>query len=276
MSELDVTFPNASILRKLRLPDASSVDAFELHDRDDLCRLRQRFKKNGRIQIRDILSSDGAKLLSTTIRDHHKWNLVTNINGRHMDLDAAGMAKLSTDDLIRFRHEVHAQARENFQYLFSNYPLYDAYHKGSLDNRVLQNLFAFINSKPMLTLVRHICADSSISFADAQLTRYEAGHFLTEHDDDVAGKNRRCAFVLNMTPYWRPDWGGLLQFFGKNNNIEEAFTPCFNALNIFRVPQKHSVSSVAPFANAPRLSVTGWFRAGDDPMASPRSVTHLP
>jgi Rps23 Pro-64 3,4-dihydroxylase Tpa1-like proline 4-hydroxylase len=28
----------------------------------------------------------------------------------------------------------------------------------------------------------------------------------------VAGKNRVAAYVLNLTPRWRVEWGGLLMF----------------------------------------------------------------
>jgi Rps23 Pro-64 3,4-dihydroxylase Tpa1-like proline 4-hydroxylase len=31
-------------------------------------------------------------------------------------------------------------------------------------------------------------------------------------------------------------------------------------MNIFRVPQLHAVSYVAPFARADRYSITGWLR----------------
>jgi Rps23 Pro-64 3,4-dihydroxylase Tpa1-like proline 4-hydroxylase len=63
-----------------------------------------------------------------------------------------------------------------------------------------------------------------------------------------------------MTPEWRPDWGGILQFIDARGNIAEGYTPCFNALNIFRVPAVHSVSQVALYGGF-RYSVTGWFHA---------------
>lgn len=265
-------FPAHSANVKSQTGDLASAPTenlnIELNERSDTGRLRQRFKKYGRVQIPNFLTENAAHILVNTFTRHDRWNLVTNFNGQHMDLDERGMAKLSTADRNVFTDRVHAQAREDFQYLFSNYPIYDAYHSGTLDNPVIKKLFRFLNDSSFLDLLRHICADTTISFADAQATRYEAGHFLTEHDDDVEGKNRRCAYVLNLTPHWRPDWGGLLQFYDKNGNVEEAYTPRFNALNIFKVPQKHSVSSVAPFANGPRLSVTGWLRAGKNPMAN--------
>jgi SM-20-related protein len=65
---------------------------------------------------------------------------------------------------------------------------------------------------------------------------------------------------MNFTPAWKSDWGGLLQFIDEDGHVAEAYAPAFNALNILRVPQKHAVSYVTPFAGAGRYSITGWLR----------------
>ena len=75
---------------------------------------------------------------------------------------------------------------------------------------------------------------------------------LTAHSDDIEGKNRLFAYVLNFTPTWKPDWGGLLAFIDGDGHISEAYTPAFNALNIFKVPQMHTVTQVAGYAGAER------------------------
>lgn len=238
----------------------------QLAKRNDLSDLHNRFKKSGRVHIPNILAVESAENITETIAKDTRWNLVTNNNGRHLDLDAEGITALSNDDRIKFADAVHSQARWEFQYLFANYPIYDSYYSGRLQDGVLRRVFEFLNSPPFLDSIRAVTGDETINFADAQATKYEPGHFLTVHDDEVSGKNRCCAYVLNLTKEWRADWGGLLQFYDNNGHIVEAFTPVFNALNIFSVPQKHSVSAVAPFAGAPRYSITGWLRSGADPL----------
>jgi Rps23 Pro-64 3,4-dihydroxylase Tpa1-like proline 4-hydroxylase len=65
--------------------------------------------------------------------------------------------------------------------------------------------------------------------------------------------------VLNLTiPDWKSEWGGFLNFFDEYGNIEAGFRPMFNSLNLFLVPQRHSVSYVAPFAPVGRYAITGW------------------
>ena len=61
-----------------------------------------------------------------------------------------------------------------------------------------------------------------------------------------------------MNNKWEKNWGGHLAFFDDNGNINEAFIPGFNTLNIFLIPQMHSVQLVAPFAAENRTSYLGW------------------
>ncbi len=60
-----------------------------------------------------------------------------------------------------------------------------------------------------------------------------------------------CEPVLTMN--WRADWGGFMQFYANDFNIELGLLPRFNALNMFLPPQEHSVSSVTPFAAWPKV-----------------------
>lgn len=218
-----------------------------------------------RAHIPNFLPRAQAAALQQSLIALARWNTVTRSGERHLDLDASGLEKLSLQDQGRFQNAVCDQAKRGFQYLFDNYPVYDAYFAGTIVDAELKSLFEFLNSDEVLAFVREVTGIDEISYADAQATRYRPGHFLTEHDDNVAGKNRCAAFVLNLTSEWKPDWGGLLMFVGPDGHIEEAYTPTFNALNLFTVPQRHCVSMVTPFAGAPRYSVTGWFRAGQDP-----------
>ncbi|MBB5519542.1 Rps23 Pro-64 3,4-dihydroxylase Tpa1-like proline 4-hydroxylase [Amphiplicatus metriothermophilus] len=220
----------------------------------------------GRAQIPDVLEPDAAKRILTRLEMAPRWNLAADCAGRHVDLDAKGMEARPAKDRAQFMALVHEQARDGFGYLFNNIPIYDIYHNRKTQSHPLNEVYELLNSAPMLELARHVTGCDDIGFADAQATRYLPGHFLTEHDDNVAGKNRRAAYVLSLTAKWRPDWGGLTLFLDEHGCVEEAFAPKFNTLSIFLVPQRHAVSVVAPFAGGARYSITGWFRAGEDPL----------
>ncbi|MBD8524978.1 2OG-Fe(II) oxygenase [Pseudoxanthomonas sp. CAU 1598] len=112
--------------------------------------------------------------------------------------------------------------------------------------------------------MRELTGFTDIRKVDAQATRYLPGHFLTAHDDDGSptGQIRRVAYVLSLSERWHPDWGGLLNFYdGDSGQIQDTFVPAYNTLSLFTTPQYHAVSTVAPYAPLPRLSITGWLRA---------------
>jgi Rps23 Pro-64 3,4-dihydroxylase Tpa1-like proline 4-hydroxylase len=127
----------------------------------------------------------------------------------------------------------------------------------------LGRLSAFLASSQALDAVRAITGADTFDNAFAQATEYRPGHYLTRHLDDPKGEHRRFAFVLGLTRRWDADWGGLLQFYDDRMLPTDALSPGFNTLDLFEVRHVHAVTYVAPFAQAPRLAVSGWFVKGD-------------
>jgi SM-20-related protein len=220
--------------------------------------IRERLARTGRTQIDDVLVPADAQALYETATTAD-YNVVTRRGTGHVDLPAAWLASLTPDQKRGLGQAVQVSAQADFQYLYDNHPIYDLVEAGQAAP-VWADLLAFLNGPVFLDLMRDVTGEARIALADAQLTRYRAGHFLTEHDDHADGKNRFFAYVLNLTPVWRIEWGGLLAFHGADGNVSEAFTPRFNTLNLLKVPAPHSVTQVALSAAADRISVTGWLR----------------
>ncbi|MEL6569127.1 MAG: 2OG-Fe(II) oxygenase family protein [Pseudomonadota bacterium] len=114
-------------------------------------------------------------------------------------------------------------------------------------------------SRDVLDFVGKLTGLSGVAKADAQLTQFRPGHYLTRHTDSPRGENRKLAFVWGLTQRWHPDWGGLLQFYDPDGTPKLAFTPGFNTLDLFSVEKVHAVTYVAPFAGGPRQAVSGWY-----------------
>ncbi|MEM9014477.1 MAG: 2OG-Fe(II) oxygenase family protein [Pseudomonadota bacterium] len=228
------------------------------------------FQKNHRVHLPDFLDAEAAGQLRDAILSETDWETALFLGGRHVDLDTAAWREVSDEKRNATLAAVHAQAAKGFAYAYDKIPIYDRYWDGSpLDHR-FRRIFQFLNSAPFLDYMRILTGRPDIAFADLQATRYRCGDFLTVHNDDIANKNRCAAYVLNLTADWREDWGGFLQFFNREGHVEEAFMPKFNALNIFSIPMRHSVSFIPPFAEADRLSITGWLRAGvDESLSAP-------
>lgn len=186
-----------------------------------------------------------------------------SFKGQHTNYDLAerDVSALELGQKAGLLKMIHAQAAADFQYLYDAHRLSDLAETSTLTPGVLAEFFSMLNSEKTLSIFRAMTGDARIQYADAQLTRYRPGHFLTEHDDRHPEKHRLYAYVINLTPVWRVDWGGLLMFLAADGHVAEAYAPRWNAINIFKVPQPHAVSVVAPFAQGARYSITGWLRA---------------
>jgi len=235
-------------------------------DPDVLARV---YAQAGRIHIPAILRPECAKAAYQSMLDEVPWQLHFNDAGRVYDLAPEQVQVLPASHQVLLHQRLQANAASSFQFLFDNFPLSDAY--GNVQHRqlYLMRVFEFLSSARFLDFARRLTGEPSIALVDAQATLYRPGHFLTEHDDAISGTmpgaiqrpRRLAAYVLNLTPGWRADWGGLLLFIDRDGHVAEGYTPVFNALNVFKVPQPHAVSCVAPFAGGGRYSISGWFCA---------------
>jgi SM-20-related protein len=232
--------------------------ALKAIDADRLSSIQQRLAGSGRAQIKDLLTEESATELFEKA-SVAPFNVVSRKSDGHMDMSAQWLDMLNPGQKQSLAQAIQSAAQTDFQYLYDNFPLYDAVQAGNADP-FWASVLAFLNSDAFLGLARSVTGEARIAMADAQLTRFRRGHFLSEHDDQAEGKQRYYAYVLNLTPAWKIDWGGLLAFHGEDGNVSEAFTPSFNTLNLLQVPAAHSVTQVALSAGGHRLSITGWLR----------------
>lgn len=221
--------------------------------------------RDGHVRIGNVFAEKTAQALHDHLASEVEWWRAVNRGDQTWDLGPESLAALTGEREREFLAHVHQGARDGFQFLFDSARVADAPEDRRARGLLLDRLVEAMNHPTSLTTFRALTGDPRVQLVDGQATRYLPGHFLTAHDDGNAGKNRIAAWVLGLTPQWRTDWGGLLQFHAANGDVTRALLPSFNAIHLFRVPQVHSVSLVAPFAAAPRYAVTGWLRwQGDE------------
>lgn len=228
---------------------------FKLSSHFDVQRLRDAFDEYGRLQIADFLAQESAATFHRYLSESTEWRLTANRGEEIHHFNLADVSSWDTRKRDLLEQAVTAGGRYGFQFRYEVIRLADG------SSGPLADFRDFMSGDEVLGIMRTITGAPDIAFADAHASRYRPGHFLTTHDDKMETMGRRAAYVMNLSPEWRPDWGGLLQFFDSRGDVVRAFTPAFNALNIFRVPQPHNVSWVTPLAGAPRYAVTGWLRA---------------
>lgn len=236
----------------------------ELSPEHDASELNARYRERGRLQIRDVLTEPSAEAILAEL-ERLPWGVAFNTDQGVVELDAAQLARLSPQQAQQMLAQVQRRAQTNFQFLYSYFPLFAAYFRPQREDMAIFRAYEFINSPAVLEFVRSVTGLSTIRWADAQATRFRAGDFLKYHTDEAPGLSRVAAYVLNLTKGWGRDWGGYLQFFDAQYDVEQAFRPVFNALNIFTIPADHSVSMISTYAPGNRYSITGWFREDDPP-----------
>ncbi|ATE63436.1 2OG-Fe(II) oxygenase [Rhizorhabdus dicambivorans] len=224
----------------------------------DVEALKAAFDRDGRVEVRGFLVPADAARLRAHLAARDDWTLVLNAGKAVYEIPRQGYAQLSAAQLADLDRHVVEAARTGFHYRYETIRVAD--DPAMRGRTPLDAFVGFMSSPEVLALVAAITGADDIAFADGQATAYSAGHFLTRHDDDVAGKNRRAAYVLGLSDGWQPEWGGLLMFHGADGLVEQGYVPMFGALRLFAVPAMHSVSYVTPLAPEPRLSVTGWLR----------------
>jgi SM-20-related protein len=228
----------------------------------DTAALAAAFARAGRLQVHDILRPEAAERAHDCLAREVPWSFTYRLDGRNVLKSPQELAAMGRDEKVRMGQAILEAAQREFAFGFMTYPMVRAYRAGDNPQLFLNRILEALASPEFIGFARAVTGDASIGHVDAQATRYTAGHFLTLHDDaDYEGQERRCAYVLNFSRGWRAEWGGLLQFLDEGGSVVDSFVPHFNSISLFRVPTRHIVSYVAPYATAPRLSITGWFTA---------------
>ena len=236
----------------------------QLSDTIDPDRLAAEFGRTGRVRVEPFLRRADAEALRAALKEQADWVQVVSGPGGAVELPRTVRASLPAERLAALDGAVRAEARYGFQYRYETVRVPDTAAERARAENPLVAFARFLSSAPVLDLLRRITGEDAVTFADAQATAYGPGDFLTGHDDAVAGKERRAAYVFSLCPQWRPEWGGLLLFHDACGRME-GWAPTMNALTLFRVPSPHSVSEVVAHVPVRRYSVTGWLRAGAVP-----------
>ncbi len=246
------------------MSDGKSM-TFSLNPNLDRSALRDAFRRDGYVHIPEVLAKSEAESLHFMLRSRADWRQVLTTSSGYVELDRPTRAALSPAQSQALDDAVYAQARTGFQYRYESIRVPDdpAERRASVDP--LAKLAEWLSTGEMRNFLREVVDALDIGFVDAQATAFGPGDFLTGHDDEITGKNRRAAYVLSLTAAWRIEYGGLLLFHEPGGHVARGLVPSFNSLNIFRVPVMHSVSEVTRAAPYRRYSVTGWLRTGQQP-----------
>lgn len=232
----------------------------------DSAALAAQFARDRRIRIKDVLEHESAAEIAELLIGQTPWGLTwqAGADGPHR-IRNEDIAQYVPREMPQVSAKLHrSMAGDDFAFIYSHYRMAKALEEGWSQSPAHDALVRELNDPAFLDVIRSITGVPEIRVCDAQASHYGPNQFLSLHQDVNVDENedRLVAYVLNLCPdRWRPDWGGYLNFFDDDGDIVAGYMPRFNCLNMFRVPQNHSVSYVPPFAAGNRLAITGWFRS---------------
>jgi Rps23 Pro-64 3,4-dihydroxylase Tpa1-like proline 4-hydroxylase len=238
------------------------VGEFEINTDVNLDQLCETFRNDRRLRITEFLDPASAEALYHYLDKRAEWSSFLTDKGRMFELPPEIRRNCSAGGEQRLIDLAHASARDGgVAYIYDATRCFAgdavAYVK---DESILARFADFVNSPMFLDFVRRVSGVEELDMADAQAMRFRAGNFMTFHGGTSSleyTKTQRAFYSYQLTPEWKAEWGGLLEFRGTAARSVEAYVPCFNCLDMFAFPQGHWVSAVSPFAGGSTYSVRG-------------------
>ena len=184
------------------------------------------------LKINNILVDSFAEVLFNTINkiNNKNWYSISGIANTKHEAKMIWSNKEKNDYFIK---EARKAFRNN---IFSfNFEKTMIFTKGEI-SEVEKTLRIILDSKLFISYLNYITKNkfNLKKLHTMFLSRYKSGHFLSPHSDINNGK---LAFIINLTPGWKPQYGGNLHFLNNNRTeILNTLTPAFNNLIIFEVP----------------------------------------
>ena len=240
-----------------RFAHLPAVDTMTIINTINTAQLTQTYANDSRARLEGLLQEQFAVELTKQISSSLGFTNAYMANGQYSTISDEQLKAMQPQQRQAFFKQLYQNASQGVGFFYGRHKLDETNDLTSPSQQVM----AWLNHADTLNLIKQVSGHQDIVAASAQVTRYTPGHFLTRHNDVNEQEQRRVAYVLNLTPQWHPDWGGLLQFYHQDGTPKDAWTPTFNSLSLFDVNHVHAVTYVAPYAAGPRLAITGWFRA---------------
>lgn len=223
----------------------------------------ERFARDGYVQIPVFLAPQDAEAVAALL-DPLTWNIVAPDEASEtLVITPEVIKKFGEAQVRQFLQGALKRAAKGFSFVHMSYALQDEYLR--TPQTPVHRATEFLEGRAFLDFGGQVIGAPEVTGVRVQASYYRPGDFLTVHDDSHRKDHRLAAFTLGFTRRWRPDWGGQLLFHDADGNVTRGLAPGFNVLTLFKVPTPHSVAQVASYAEAKRLSLTGWLLGDKDP-----------
>ena len=235
------------------IQEKNTIDSELINYNQNLDELKEEYEKLNIIQINNILDESLAEALFKQAFLEKNWILSTGFSKNKFQKPTS--KQFENANSLQIKNVNNHFKNDEFTYVF---------HRTMNNNK--PNFLEFcirkqLNSEKFINMINKITNRSVTQLSTLFLSKYKSNHFLSPHSDKGNGK---VAFVLNLSKFWKPQYGGILNFLDESReNIIKSFVPNFNNLILFEVPEDgdkpHFVSHVAPNIKHNRYAITGWY-----------------
>jgi SM-20-related protein len=225
-----------------------------INEFEDIENLKNEFKHNQKVKINNFMEKNFAEKLFQYIYLDKNWLLATGID--KMKYEKKIIPQYEKANVLQIKNVNNSFGNDKFTYIFNR----------SMNNSLNMSYFEFtirqvLNSKDFIDKLNEITGLGLNRLTTLFLSKYKSGNFLSPHSDKGNGT---LAFVIYLTKFWKPQYGGILHFMSDDRkDIIESYVPTFNSLVIFSVPKDegipHFISHVSPNVKHARFAITGWF-----------------
>jgi hypothetical protein len=184
------------------------------------------YGRTRRLQISGFLRQDCVEALHAELAASKTWRLAANRGEQIIDFTPEMLAGFKPEDWQKLHRAVALGGRYGFQFLYETIRLPKPGAEPAQPPPPLFAAFAdFMSSPEVVDLMRTITGDDAIAFARRRTPR-AIRRAISSPRTTTASTNRPPRRIrLNLTPEWRPDWGGLLLFYRRSRECRRGYTP---------------------------------------------------
>jgi Rps23 Pro-64 3,4-dihydroxylase Tpa1-like proline 4-hydroxylase len=225
-------------------------------------RIRAEFAaaNRGYVYIQDVVPNELAAGMFRGLSAARDWGLKLCMGDNVQGLPPSAYRRSSARERSELAEGCYRRARSGFAFLREEM-WHEREHmdKSSLPSQLevgdIDSIRRFLEGREFLDFCGQVVGAPRLELGDVSYVRYGPGDFYGFTLG--APPQAEIGFMLDLTPAWELEWGGLLEFMNAWGGIERAYAPRYNALCLHSLHRHYSISCVAPFARQQRYTVCG-------------------
>lgn len=220
----------------------------------DVVKSRRQYRDFNWSRLEDIFNASFAEKVIQDLVRNTEFENVFFIDGEQFAMTDAQLAGLPESNRNQLVKQIHDSASNGEGYLYSKRTVIN-----DSSANACSEVLKWLNSDETIELVTDITGLSDLSYALCDGVRFSKGQFLTDKANRITSKFEKIGFMLDFTPDWNINWGGLLHLHSVYEDSGVTFTPVFNNMILFDASFDYSVTYLANYIKYNRYSLMGSF-----------------